>query len=373
MDHNGYGNMKQNWLLTGVCVGSVIMAILGWTRTPDCNCPKDLNATIESTVAKAAPGVTLGERAPGDAGQASPMGRPRSTGAAAPTGQSAPATTTTIANARGPLGQPVGAGNGGAAPVGGTPFDGTSGAGGALGGWRGAGAPGAGTSTGVEVGKPAFGAGGGSGTSAPTGTTTGGSQGTGSTSGNPSPLPTPAPTSTPTPAPTPTPTPTPTPSGSKPHPDDFGPHDPNGHKPDGKPHKKGGPDDFGPHRDGPDHGKPEHDKGKGDGKNDGHGKPEGGPKPEHKPGADGDPKKDRDHGGWWDRFGMGGDHGGKPNGDPHSATEVPEPGTFGLAGVALAGLGFARYRRRKARGGDASSAAGPAPASQDEADTPPEA
>jgi hypothetical protein len=227
--------------------------------------------------------------------------------------------TTTIANARGPLGQPAVAGNGGTGAGSGAPFDGTSGAGGPLGGWRGGGAPGGGTNTGVELGKPAFpngtGASASSGTSS-TSSTTGGSQTTSSTSGGTVATSSSSSSSSTTGGSSSTSGGTET---GKPKPDDFGPRDPNG-----KPHKKGGPDDFGPHRDG--------DAG---GASGGKGKPAGGSKPEHKP--DGDHKKDdakKDGGSWRDRFGNGG---GRPSDDPKPAVEVPEPGAF------------ARYRRRKAR------------------------
>ena len=42
--------MKQNWLLMGLCTGSMVLAITGWTRKVDCACPKAMNATIASTI-----------------------------------------------------------------------------------------------------------------------------------------------------------------------------------------------------------------------------------------------------------------------------------------------------------------------------------
>ena len=115
------GAQKQNWLLTGVAVGSIILAILGWTRKVDCGCPKDLNASVSSSVKGLGEGLGQGAGqaavdakgmairvGAADQGAATPQGRP------APLGTTGSPDFTRPANTRGPLGSGRGIGSGAA-------------------------------------------------------------------------------------------------------------------------------------------------------------------------------------------------------------------------------------------------------------------
>jgi hypothetical protein len=133
------GARKQNWLLTGVTVGSIILAILGWTRKVDCACPKDFNATVSSSVKGLGEGlgVPVGARVVDAKGMAIRVGAPPQ-GAAAPLGRPAAqgvgtgsaAGSTNLTNTRGPLGVGRGIGTTGGVAGGGnfradgTPFNG---------------------------------------------------------------------------------------------------------------------------------------------------------------------------------------------------------------------------------------------------------
>jgi hypothetical protein len=129
------GARKQNWLLTGVTVGSIILAILGWTRKVDCACPKDFNATVSSSVKGLGEGlgVPVGARVVDAKGMAIRVGAPPQ-GAAAPLGRPAAqgvgtgsaAGSTNLTNTRGPLGVGRGIGTtGGVAGGGNFRADGT--------------------------------------------------------------------------------------------------------------------------------------------------------------------------------------------------------------------------------------------------------
>jgi len=350
--------MKQNWLLSGVCVGSMILAILGWTRKVDCGCPKDLNASITNPMKRVA-ATGLGA----DDGTGRPLGGPAVIGkrAAAPL-SAKPAPRSGLpgfASARGPLSVGLGTTGGGAGGMGGGagtggPLDaGSSGFAPASATGPNAGS-GPQTRPGVDIRNP--GASGGAlpvttTTSSSTSSTSGGMQGTSTTSGGASTSTSGGVSSTTSStsssggsssgAATSTGGTTTSSStsggGGKPHGhdghDDFGPHDPNA------PHggKQPGHDDFGPHD--PNGGKGDHGASH-DGKA-GPGHDRGAP------GKDGKPDKtgghDHDHGrGWFDGWGWG--NGGATS---SGATEVPEPGTLGLLGAGVAGLAFARWRRRK--------------------------
>ena len=85
---------------------------------------------------------------------------------------------------------------------------------------------------------------------------------------------------------------------------------------------------------------------------------------------------------WRDRwFGSSGSSGGSTTGGSShgtsggkGATDVPEPGTFGLVGAGLAGLAFVQFRRRKRKQGADSAPveAGAAPDGASEGENPPE-
>lgn len=372
------GARKQNWLLTGVTVGSIILAILGWTRKVDCACPKDFNATVSSSVKGLGEGlgVPVGARVVDAKGMAIRVGAPPQ-GAAAPLGRPAAqgvgtgsaAGSTNLTNTRGPLGVGRGIGTtGGVAGGGNFRADGTPFNGGGDGFARNNGGNGiGGTGRGVGgAGNPSGGSGGSGLQNSPNGqpagatsSTSGGSQGTGSTSGGSqlvSTSTTGGVTSTSSTTSggavsttgggtvtstggtgagsTSTTTTGGTTSGGR---DPFGPRDPNmrpngdhggatsgGRGPNGGPGGIGNPGGEGPGGDS--------SGGRG---------PNGGANGNPRPGAGGPGN------GWFDGFHFGDrDHGS-------GATDVPEPGTFGLMGIGVAGLAFASWRRRRAKAGDA--------------------
>jgi len=348
--------MKQNWLLSGVCVGSMILAILGWTRKVDCGCPKDLNASITNPMKRVA-ATALGA----NDGTGRPLGGPAVIGkrAAAPL-SAKPAPRVGLpgfAGARGPLSVGLGT-TGGVGPGG---MGGGAGAGSPLDAGSSGFAPASATGPnagsgpqsrpGVDIRNP-----GGSDGALPVSTTTsstsGGTSSTSTTSSSGSSGSAATSTGGTATGGTTTSSSTSGGSGTKPHGhdgkggkggalgtssggghDDFGPHDPNA------PHggKQPGHDDFGPH---------DANGGKGDHGAGHDGKPGSGQE-RAAPGKDGKPDNHGGHGhdhghGWFDGWGWG--NGGASS---SGATEVPEPGTFGLLGAGVAGLAFARWRRRR--------------------------